>query len=851
MNPNRPPLTCIACDEHSSSHADSAARQSRGAVDLRRVALSGLFVMSHGFALAGTGTCLGAGAIVVNDARDGVCQLESADELAITGAGAISSTTDGVVVQPSINDVEVSNEGSISVFDRGVYNEGDIDDLSNRGEIRGNVAGVLNDAGGSISQFNNLGSDAQIFSFEPAISNAGHIGQLNNTGRIESPNNAIVNQGNIDGINNAGVISAGVGIINRGEIGVIDNAAGGEITGSGGFAILSHDAGSRLATINNAGLIDGGIHTLYTTLNIEGTSSSITGPVINRASGAVGAGDGSVNVRSGAAFTTSDTFHSHTFVIHNGGRLRIGASAHTLSVDSTDADAFSNAGTLVVPEGTVANITGHYSQSGVLRIGASSDSSYGRLNVSGGVELSGSAQFDVDVSATNTLAVGNTLSGVIVSGDGVTNNAPANNVSDNSALFNFESAINGNAVDLEVVAAGSPTPAPSPDPAPAPAPAPEVTVLGSTQGIVPAVIQHGLLNGVPVAQVLDGYIRGGSTGTDFDNVVTALGKLPSNRTVALAVGQVMPSMHGNAALAGLAHSASSGSVIEQQAELGQSGGSEAGGRGLWVKPIGNWVNQDAVDNVSGFKVASYGLMGGVQSDLNARSTLGFGLGYLQSKVDGQDFAAGHSSDIDGVQLAAYGHHTLNEAGWQLNWQGDYTRGRVESQRHLGFIGRTAEGKYDTDAWHVGLGISRSVAVAPDMTFKPMVALDWRRFKSEAYSETGAGALSLQTQSQKAEEAILKFGAQVQGDLGSQTQWLARAALGYDLSSQHNAVTARFTGGGAAFTTEGLPHSRTVAELGVGLRYRPTEGMEVIARYDLALRKGLRDQSATVRLGWSF
>jgi outer membrane autotransporter protein len=244
-------------------------------------------------------------------------------------------------------------------------------------------------------------------------------------------------------------------------------------------------------------------------------------------------------------------------------------------------------------------------------------------------------------------------------------------------------------------------------------------------------------------------------------------------------------------------------------------------------------------------------MAGVQSDLNARTTLGFGLGYLQSKVDGKDFAASHSSDIEGVQLAGYGHHTLNEAGWQLNWQGDYTRGRVESQRHLGFIGRTAEGKYDTDAWHVGVGVSRSVAVGPNMTFKPMVSLEWRRFKSEAYTETGAGALSLQTQSQKAEEAILKFGAQVQGDLGSQSQWLARAALGYDLSNQQNAVTARFTGGGAAFTTVGLPHSKTVAELGVGLRYRPTEGMEVIARYDLALRKGLRDQRATVRLGWSF
>mgnify|MGYP006156359311 CR=1 FL=1 len=61
----------------------------------------------------------------------------------------------------------------------------------------------------------------------------------------------------------------------------------------------------------------------------------------------------------------------------------------------------------------------------------------------------------------------------------------------------------------------------------------------------------------------------------------------------------------------------------------------------------------------------------------------------------------------------------------------------------------------------------------------------------------------------------------------------------------------FSGGGVAFTTAALPKARTVTELGVGIRYRATETMEVTARYDLQLRKGLRDQTATVRLAWAF
>jgi outer membrane autotransporter protein len=368
---------------------------------------------------------------------------------------------------------------------------------------------------------------------------------------------------------------------------------------------------------------------------------------------------------------------------------------------------------------------------------------------------------------------------------------------------------------------------------------------------VAAVGENGLANAVPVATVLDGYIRGGATGTDWDAVTTALGRLPTNRDVAAAVAQIMPSLHGNAALAGLAHGASSGAALEEQrAATGQSGGSVLEGKRLWVKPVGNWVEQDAVNGVSGYEVGTYGLVGGIERDLAAGSKLGFGIGYLKSTIDGQDAAVSHRNEMESVQLVGYGRHSLNATGLQLDWQGDYTRSNIETQRVMGFIGRTAEGDYHGDAWHLGIGLSKAYAMS-GMTVRPLVALDWRQFRSDAYTETGAGALNLQVNAQKARELILKVGAQVQGDLNARTQWLSRAAVGYDLHSQRNAVTARFTGGGLAFTTEGLPHSRVVGEIGVGLRYRASETMDVTARYDVRLRKGLRDQSATVRVGWAF
>lgn len=365
--------------------------------------------------------------------------------------------------------------------------------------------------------------------------------------------------------------------------------------------------------------------------------------------------------------------------------------------------------------------------------------------------------------------------------------------------------------------------------------------------------------------MLDGFIRGGASGTDFDNVVTALGRLPSGRSVAQAVGQAMPSMHGNAPATLMSLGGSTGVVIQAQLEGGPvaslqepnggrgggAGGRNDSGKSLWVKTLGNRVNQDTVDGASGYKLATYGLMGGVQSESSPTTTLGFGLGYLSSEVKGQDFAASHGSDVESVQIVGYGEHALGTAGWQLNWQGDFTRSRVESERHLGFIGRTAQAKYDGDAWHLAVGVSKAYAMNAETTMRPMVALDWRSFKARGYTETGAGALNLQVNAQTAQEAILKVGAQVQQQITPQTQWLARAALGYDLRDQNNAVTARFTGGGVAFTTEGLPQSRTLGELGVGIRHQASDSMELVARYDLLIRKGLRDQTASVRLNWAF
>lgn len=166
-------------------------------------------------ALAGTGSCTGSGAIEVSDDRTVECGLLSGDSLTVTGS------------------IRVDNTG-----------------LNPEGVRVGNgVSGV----------------------------------QIINRGTIESgTSNGISNEGAITSITNHGTIRGGrdgfffgYGVYNTGSIGVLDNKAGATIAADpSDYAIWSSGV---LDTLDNAGLIDGAIEASNTTINLRGSSASITG----------------------------------------------------------------------------------------------------------------------------------------------------------------------------------------------------------------------------------------------------------------------------------------------------------------------------------------------------------------------------------------------------------------------------------------------------------------------------------------------------------------------------------------------------------------------------------------------
>ena len=163
-----------------------------------------------------------------------------------------------------------------------------------------------------------------------------------------------------------------------------------------------------------------------------------------------GFGAGSVTVGSNGAWFDTNGYNvgfTTAYVLGGtGGFTKQGAG--TLSI----AGANTYGGNTTVSAGTLQFGSYNQSASQTLGIGASSNSSYGRLAVTGTATFAAGTNLAVDVASANTLAVGQRLSSVVSAG---TLNASTFNVTDNSALFNFKTVLNGNALDLEVVSSSS------------------------------------------------------------------------------------------------------------------------------------------------------------------------------------------------------------------------------------------------------------------------------------------------------------------------------------------------------------------------------------------------------------
>lgn len=143
----------------------------------------------------------------------------------------------------------------------------------------------------------------------------------------------------------------------------------------------------------------------------------------------------------------------------------------------------------------------------------------------------------------------------------------------------------------------------------------------------------------------------------------------------------------------------------------------------------------------------------------------------------------------------------------------------------------------------------------DVTVTPMAGLEYNHLKQDNYTETGAGAASLNVQSESKDRVRSMLGAKlaVQKDLGNGFVMVPsiHAAWRHDFNRSGLDITGTLTGGGAAFSTPGQKLAQDSFNAGAGLSFNKSKNFTFSVIVDGEEAAGYKAVSGQVIGQWKF
>lgn len=798
---------------------------------------------------------------IIRGANAGITNTDSAITT-LTNAGEISATSG------SANGAIRNTSGST------------IGTLDNSGTITSAGGGVINDATSTITNFINSGTISTITPGGIAINNLGTITNgITNTGLIDGSvalNGATLNlngtSGRVTGAVTGAVTGSPLSTVNVNGTFTTENTfnVGNFNVANDGMLTLKNQVTSRTGQIGfdpgaqSTVIVDGAGSEWKIGLTLEvgydgkGTltisndgiveanevvvDSQNTGSTVN-----IGAAEGDEATTAGTLLATSvniaansgDLVFNHTNTTYNFAPAIIGGGTvkllnGTTSFNIANLTAFTgeflvDGGTLSIPDAQTLTLGGNYTQTdiGILRIGVSDDTTYGKLVVIGTATLPSNAKIDVNVADPDFSFTSSRLEGIITAGTLVSDGTFA--VTDNSVLFDFNAVKDGNSVDLTLVATGG---------------------AGDTGEIEQIITSKSNTPALGAARALDTIINNDTTGP----IASLFVSFTNEEQVNTAVSQTLPLLTGGSQIAATSALTGMNRVVQARIESNRglsSGDHFYGDEKFWLKPFGSWADQDDRKGVSGFNSNTAGLAFGGDTTIFDSTRLGISFAYAKSSVDSNSKVAPNSAKVDVYQLIGYGSHALDDST-EVNFQLGLGQNRNKGTRNLTSFGLQANSSYDSLVATAGAGVGRSFELNKTTAFTPSVRADYSWIQDDGYTETGAGALNLKVNRRTTDELILAVDGKLTHEIKQGVTLSTNLGLGYDALNSQASMTSSFAGApGVAFTTEGLKNSPWLARGGLGLASQTAGGMEISARYDAEYRQDFLNQTASIKLRWAF
>ncbi len=673
-------------------------------------------------------------------------------------------------------------------------------------------------------------SSAIVISSTSAASNTITISTGTSVTSSNSATNPVISSSNVNNgavtINVSGTVSALSGTTKAIDLSGMTNGNtirnDGTISGSVTLGNGTNTFTSNGGTTNGA--ITGGNGTDTVTLTNATVNGNMSG----------GSGTDTLNINGTNTFTTGGTiglfetinFNTNTVLDHTvtGASTSAIAAGKTLTVNSSaNLGAVTNNGTLNIAAGTDVNALTYTGGTGAtlgIAVGSSNTSNVGQLILSGGALATGTSVTINVASNAGFIASGTTYT--IASGS-----SAANQVSLTSAangVYRFSTQTSTNDLLLRVGRV-------------------------STSDVVTGDENKSIAN------VLD-TIGAGATGS-LATVQGAIGSQSSAAGVQAVLESLTPSIDG-AGVASVNFAVDAGNQVSNRLAsvrgngYGVATGDAMAARHMWAQGFGSTVSQDDKDNARGYDADSAGASIGMDTDtLIDGLTTGLAVTYGKSTVD-SNASGSASTDIDTYAATLYGSRVMDN-GVFVNGQVGAGYNKYEMERTVAGVGQS---KGDTD----GLQASAKLETGKDFavggaTLTPLASLQYTYLDMDSYTETGAGNASLRVDP----DAMSTVDAGVGGEAsyaialadGGTLKPSVRAKYVYRMGDESMATTSQFTGGGAAFNSNGVEGDKSSVNLGAGILLTTVGGTDLSLNYDADIRSSLTGHTGQVKARWAF
>lgn len=613
-----------------------------------------------------------------------------------------------------------------------------------------------------------------------------------------------------------------------------------------GTGTLTLDGDCTLQSNNDARSVNNLIDTGGNALTVSGTSNLILSGVISGAGGTLTKnGSGTLTLSGNNTYNGLTTLNAGGLILSGqvGGALTVNGG--TLSGTGTIGGTLTLAGGIFSPGSSIGTttITGDYVQNAGSTLEIEVENASGTLNsdlldVTGSATLaSGNTISVTDISAAgNIIETGDTFT-IIEADGGVTDNGAT--ITDNSAVLSFAGLINGNNYQLVAtretfansVSLGTNTPvlkAIDSD-------------LGSAAGDYATLINTlTALDSVQcndAAQKLNPLPHASPTSVSLKTTQQMAGNLANYLTARRSGVEKLMILNAKSRESRLLVADVSSDprmlayIINENKKIAKMQQDEADGEvSVFFRPFGVFYNHDSTSQMAGFDAKAVGAQFGFDKGHGPNLIIGIGGGYSHSFINFKEGLG--EGDTDSFRAGPYATYFKDNFFIDTSVSFGYHKNKNKRNIRFGTINRTAKSDYHAYNLSAYIGGGYNLPVN-DWTVTPTASLQYTRYRSESFEETGAGAAGLDVDAATAQSLRGKLGltlstvAELYG-----TKFVPELFAGWAHEFMDDEdINARFVEGTTKFTTDVDDGRDDSVYFGAGVSVLLRENISAFVRYE--------------------